>query len=93
MKNSTLKRIEALENGLSVGRKIPLLYYTYPVYLNENRDSKEAKEARAEVALQKKLDEVSRERGEKITEDDIELIVGIKNFFSNRKEKEDETAI
>jgi hypothetical protein len=87
MKSNILKRIKNLENGLKSGKKIPFLYYKYPVFLGSNRDSEEAKEARAQAALQKKFEEVSQERGEKITEEDVEVIVGIRQFFDKDEER------
>lgn len=93
MKRNILKRIENLENGLKSGKKIPFLHYEYPVFLGGNRDSEEAEEARAQAALQKKLEEVSQKRGEKITEEDVEVIIGIRQFFDKFDKDEERSAI
>lgn len=85
MKGNILKRIENLENGLKSGKKIPFLHYEYPVFLGGNRDSEEVDEARAQTALQKKLDELSLEHGRKITETDIDVIVGVRKFYSQKE--------
>lgn len=87
MKNNVLKRIENLENGLKVERKIPFLSFVYPYNLGDGKEIQRQNEKVEDASLKARLDEISKERGEKITESDIEMIVAIKQFFS-RKEVE-----